>query len=111
MSEVKKILLQNGARKVEFIKAQKSIEDWFLIDYPGIIKYLRLPSRTPKEAGTGLTVLKKLFIKAHRIYSKGGKADGLIEHLDITKIKTHICPSLRTLCKCIGLKCDQICNK
>lgn len=111
MQEVKQRLLKNGAYKVEYIKAEKSIEDWFLLDYDGVIRYLRLPTRTPKETGAGQVVLKKLFKKARRIYIKGGKTEGFIDHLNIEKIKNQICPSLKSLCKCMGLSCKKICNK
>mgnify|MGYP003303248289 CR=1 FL=1 len=110
MKEVKKRLIENGASKVEFIKAQRTVEDWFLLDYEGVIRYLRLPLKTPKETGNGLAVLQKLFKKANRIYTKGGKAEGFIEHLSIEKIKKQICPSLKKLCACIGLSCKDICD-
>lgn len=111
MNEIKKQLLENGASKVEFITAKKTIEDWFLLDYAGVIKYLRLSAKAPRDTGSGQAVLQKLFKKANRIYVKGGKAEGFIDHLDMEKIKHQICPSLKTLCKCMGLNCKKICNK
>ena len=111
MKEVKQKLLENGASKVDLIKAKKSIEDWFLLDYDGVIRYLRLPAKTPKETGTGQAILQKLFKKAKRIYTKGGKTEGFIDHLNIEMIKIQICPSLKPLCKCMGLNCKKICNK
>ncbi|MBE6842810.1 MAG: hypothetical protein E7510_08290 [Ruminococcus sp.] len=111
MKEVKKDLLNNGAKKVEFIKASKSIEDWFLLDFEGVLKHLRLPKQTPREHGVGQEVLKKLFKKSKRIYIKGKKTEGFIECLDIDKIKKQICPYIRPLCEQIGVNCKNVCGK
>ena len=111
MKEVRKQLLANGAKKVDLIEANKSIEDWFLYDFDGVKKYLRLSERTPKESGTGQDVIKKLFKKAKRVYVKGDKLDGFIEKLNIPLIRVQVCSNLRPLCKCLGLDCKKICNK
>ena len=111
MKMVKKLLLENGAFKVEFIKAQRSIEDWFLLDYDGVIRYLRLPTKTARETGNGQEVLKKLFKKASKVYIKGANIEGFIDHLNMAKIKKQICPYLKALCKCIGLSCEKVCDE
>lgn len=36
MEEVREQLIENGANEAEFIKANKSIEDWFLYDFEGV---------------------------------------------------------------------------
>ena len=111
MKVVKQHLLANGATKVDLIEANKSIEDWFLYDFDGVKKYLRLPERTTKENGVGQDVIKKLFKKAKRIYVKGDKLDGFIEKLNISLIRVKVCSNLRTLCNCLGLDCQKICKK
>ncbi len=82
ISEFKK----NGANEVFQIEADKSIEDWFLIDLEGIIKYLRLKKNTKPTGKNGYEKLKSLFKLANRMYYKGAKCEGLIDHLDIGKI-------------------------
>ena len=111
MKEVRKQLLANGAKKVDLIGAEKSIEDWFLYDFDGVKKYLRLSERTRKENGTGQEVIKKLFKKANKVYVKGDKLDGFIEKLNIPLIRVQVCSNLKPLCKCLGLDCKKICNK
>ncbi len=111
MKTVKKKLVENGVKKVEFIEANKSIEDWFLYDFDGVKRYLRLSAKTPKENGTGQEVIKKLFKKAKRVYVKGDKLDGFIDKLDIPLIRVQVCSNLKPLCNCLGLDCKKICNK
>mgnify|MGYP000989371681 CR=1 FL=1 len=52
--DVEKLLLDNGAKKVIHIKAKKSIEDWFLKDFSGLCKYLRLPNSTTISGSNGV---------------------------------------------------------
>ena len=73
------------------VKAIHCIEDWFLLDLDGIFNYLRLPKPIKKPNGkNGVDSLKQLFKRANKIYTKGKKAEGLIAHLDITKIVSKI---------------------
>lgn len=76
-----------GAKTVGHVKARKSIEDYFLEDYPGVLKYLKLPKNTPIPAGkNGIDKMKILFKRANKPYVKGAHLKELIEHLDIDKI-------------------------
>lgn len=84
--ELKQTLLDEGAEKVEFIKAKSCIEDWFLLDSDGIKKMLRIPKSTKITGETGVKKLEKLFQKGNRMYIKGKKCEGLIKALDIEKI-------------------------
>ena len=111
MKELKKQLLANGAKKVDFIEANTSIEDWFLYDFDGVKRYLGLSKKTPKGSGTGQEVMKKLFKKVNRVYVKGEKLDGFIAKLNIPLIRVQVCSTLRPLCKCLGLDCTKICDK
>lgn len=110
-AKVKKSLLDEGAKKVAYISAQKSIEDWFLYDFEGVIQYLRLPQKTklPHEK-TGLQKLKKLFSMANKIYIKGDKTDGFIDKLSISIIMEKCCSSLKPLFKILKFDCRCVCG-
>lgn len=83
---VEKDLVYEGAINVYHIKAKKSIEDWFLMDYPGVLKYLRLPPETRLPNGDGIQKIQSLFKKANKPYVKGSNLEGFIDQLDIDKI-------------------------
>lgn len=105
--DVKKDLKKYGARKVELVGAKKSIEDWFLKDIDGIIKYLRLPKSTIASGESGAKELEKLFKKANKIYIKGKKSAGFVEALDVEYILQCICSEIKPLCVSLGLKCTK----
>ena len=106
-ASVKKSLIKEGAQKVEYIEAKQSIEDWFLCDYHGVISYLGLPTKTKRPEGTGQEALKKLFLKAGKVYVKGGNAGKLIEYLDISGIMNACCSQFKPLCETLGLECKK----
>lgn len=54
-NEVKKELEANGAKKVIHVQAKRSIEDWFLYDLEGILKFLRLAKNTKVSGKTDMT--------------------------------------------------------
>lgn len=70
-----------------FIKAVYSIEDWFLEDKNGILKYLKIHA-FPKlnNNKSGAENLTAIFKKGNKIYTKGGKSDGFIDCLDVKLI-------------------------
>ena len=70
-----------------FIKAVYSIEDWFLEDINGIVKYLKV-SKIPKFKNnlSGAEKLSILFKQGNKIYTKGGKSEGFIDCLDVEQI-------------------------
>lgn len=102
--ELKELLLGLGAEKVEFIKAKKCIEDWFLIDMPGVLKYLKLPKSTKVTGNTGTKKLENLFKKGNKIYIKGKKSEGFIKALDIEKIIKERSNELKPLIKALENK-------
>ena len=108
---VKASLEEEGAKKVVFIEAQYSIEDWFLSDFDGVISYLGLPKNTKHIKGKGQTVLKKLFKSANKVYVKGSNTENFIKSLDIGKIMRKNCASMAILCKTAGFDCGKVCNK
>ena len=111
VDDVKKELLKRGAVKISVIKAKRSIEDWFLYDLEGVLRYLRLPVDTKRPKGSGQEALKALFKKKNRVYTKGLKTEGFISHLDIVKIMKQVCCEVKPLCKIIGVDCKNVCGK
>lgn len=109
--QLKKALEDAGAQKVQYIIAKKSIEEWFLCDFEGVLSYLRLPKSTKRPQGNGQEALKKLFKTAHKLYIKGSKTEGFIDKLNIEKIMKTCCATLKPLCKSLGLDCKTICGK
>lgn len=108
---VKKSIEDAGAKKVCYIEAKHSIEDWFLADFDGVISYLGLPKTTKRPKGKGQEVLKKLFKDARRIYVKGTNTGDFIKKLNVGKIMQTYCSALKTMCKIIGIDCKKACNK
>ena len=108
---VKKALESEGASKVYFVEAKHSIEDWFLIDYPGVLSYLKLQKNTRRPDGKGQDALKKLFKSANKLYIKGKKTEGFIKKLDIAKIATTQCKAIKPLCNAMGADCKVVCGK
>ena len=95
--KVERELLNCGVKKVSHIKAEKCIEDIFLLDMQGICKYLNIKSVKNITGANGVDKMKKLFLKGNRIYQKGYKCEGFIKHLDIDyilKIKEEMFESL-----------------
>ena len=72
--------------KVIDIKAKHSIEDWFLVDLEGILKYLKLPLNTKAIGGNGYKKMQNLFGKSNKMYYKGKRSNNFIESLNFEKI-------------------------
>ena len=75
-----------GAKEVYHIKAEKCIEDIFLIDTVGICKYLNIPQVKRVNGQNGVEKMKNLFMRGNRIYQKGFFCEGFINSLDISLI-------------------------
>lgn len=75
-----------GAKEVYHIKAEKCIEDIFLIDTIGICKYLNISQVKRINGQNGVEKMKNLFMKGNRIYQKGFSCEGFINALDIPLI-------------------------
>lgn len=101
-NEVEKEFCENGARVIH-VKAKHSIEDWFLVDFEGIITFLRLPKKTKITGSSGYDKLKNLYRKANKIYIKGMKSDGMIKRLDMPKIVSSVKDQLKPLYKMMGV--------
>lgn len=75
-----------GAKEVYHIKAERCIEDIFLIDTIGICKYLNISQVKKINGQNGVEKMKNLFMKGNRIYQKGFSCEGFINVLDIPLI-------------------------
>lgn len=102
-NEVKKELEANGAKKVIHVQEKRSIEDWFLHDLEGILKFLRLAKNTKVSGKNGYDKLQRLYKQANKIYIKGNKSNGMIAHLDIDKIADEVKDQLNPLYKVLGV--------
>lgn len=65
--------------------AQRTIEDWLLLDAAGIRKFLKLPEGKMNGMRCGLEEIRALFKQANKTYVKG-KAEALVEQLDMNLI-------------------------
>lgn len=102
--EVEKEFIENGVQHIFHIKAQNSIEDWFLLDMEGILDFLQLPKKMKISGDNGYEKLKKLFKKADKIYYKGMGNKCMVEHLNIEKIVHKISNQLYPLYNELGIK-------
>jgi len=106
--QIKRQLLESGANKVHFIKAEKCIEDWFLIDKEGICRFLRLDENTRLKGMNGVEKMENLFKKANKVYVKGKSVNGLIQTLDIEKIVLGKIEIFRPIYKILGITDDNL---
>lgn len=104
-SDVDKTLMEIGAKKVIHIKSKHSIEDWFLFDKEGLLRYLKLPTKTIIPTGSGIKIIQTLFKKADKVYIKGLHAKGFIDNLNVKIIMSIICRELKNLCNELGIQC------
>ena len=83
--DVEKKLYNLGASNVYHIKADKCIEDLFLLDIDGIVKFLKI-KKTKLIGNNGVERLENLFLKGNRIYQKGFTTKGFIASLNLSLI-------------------------
>ncbi len=110
-NEVESILKDLGAVKVYHIKAKHSIEDWFLSDLTGILKYLKLTPGSKPNGNNGYEKMKNLFKKSNRLYVKGERINGFIDSIDVEKIMCTNCSQLKPLCKELNVRCPNLVSK
>ena len=101
--EVKRDLVSNGAAKVINIQAKRSIEDWFLYDIEGILRFLRLSKNTKVSGKTGYDKLQRLYKQANKVYYKGIQSNGMIKQLNIEKIANEVEEQLSPLYRTLGV--------
>lgn len=95
--DIEKMLMQDGAEKVIHIRAEKSIEDWFLLDMEGIKRFLKLKSEAQPNGANGYEKLKSLFKMANKIYTKDQEVNGFVQVLDIGLISKKVLSGLELL--------------
>lgn len=96
---VEKELTRLGANKIYHLKAEKCIEDIFLLDIPGICKFLRISPIKKVSGADGVEKLKNLFSKGNRIYQKGFSCEGFVRSLNVEKILEKIDKKVESLIK------------
>ena len=99
-----KNLISAGASHVIFVKAKKSIEDWFLYDMDNILSFLRLKKGTKIAGSNGYEKMKKIYRLANKMYFKGMKSNGMVTKLDIKKISLAVKDQLLPLYKALGVE-------
>lgn len=87
---VEKELKKMGANNVYHIKAEKCIEDYFLIDLDGICDFLKIKKVKRVSGKNGVEKMKKLFKEGNRIYQKGFSCGKLVKSLNIKMILNEI---------------------
>ncbi len=105
--EVEQELLAGGASKIIHVRAEHSIEDWFLYDAESIIGFLRLGKNTKISGASGYEKLQNLYRQANKVYFKGAKSNGMIARLDIDKIANSVGAPLKPLYDALGVKVNQ----
>jgi hypothetical protein len=100
--KLKATIAKETDRIVEVIEiiATQDIESWFLFDIEGIYTFLKVPlahrnpSKFKNTEAFNNRSLSNLFRTHKKVYFKGKRVAGLIEHLDINKIYDE-CQDLR----------------
>ena len=103
-NEVKKELLSNGVSEIIHVQARRSIEDWFLYDLEGILKFLRLGKKSKLSGKNGYEKLQNLYKQANKVYYKGIQSNGMIARLDIKKIAENVKNELNPLYEALGVR-------
>lgn len=104
VKKIEKKLISYKAKKVYHIVASESIEDFILLDFEGILKFLNLKD-IKKAKYRGVNGLKNLFRLANKSYIKGAKCEKLLDALDFNIIEKGICNQLCEICNVIGVNC------
>ncbi len=101
--KVEKELIEKGAHRIIHVEAKRSIEDWFLHDLEGILKFLRLSKNTKVSGKNGYYKLQSLYKRANKVYYKGMKSTQIIEKLNIEKIAKEEKKQLKPLYDILGI--------
>jgi len=71
---------------IHHIKADESIEDWFLLDIDGLCNFLKIKRPKKVKGKNGYYKIKELFRTANKIYQKGFNASNFVDNLDYDKL-------------------------
>ena len=106
--KIEKELRKIKGTNVYHIVANRMIEDFILLDFDGVLRFLRISkSKINPKNYKSLEGLKKLYKLANKAYIKGEKSESLINHLDFELIESKICSQLSQLCQIVGVKCKH----
>lgn len=99
--------------KVYCIEANRSIEDWFLIDKKGWTKYLanhsnNLLKKLENKDLNGIQIIEDILRKYKReTYVKGNRVEKFLNFLDIELIMCSNCSKIKTICDNVGVSCKK----
>lgn len=99
---VRKKAQEIGIRQLYEIRAEKMIEDWFLLDPDGLCRFLGIKRPTRLLGKDGYEKMKALFKKGNKAYLKGNHE--FIPHLNIATIRDSIQSELQTLEDKLGVR-------
>jgi len=85
-SDIDSYFKNRGVINIVHIKQKYMIEDVFMEDYQGILRYLKLPENSNMPRGNGFEKLQVLFNRANKIYYKGYLSLKFVKELDLYKI-------------------------
>jgi len=101
---VKKKVAELGIANFTQVKAKRMIEDWFLYDFEGVCKFLKLKNQKKVDGKDGNDKMQKLFKKGGRLYIKGSHTQKFIPSLEMKVIRNAVLDQLSDLEKAIGVK-------
>lgn len=96
-NNVERELKRLGAKNIYHLKAEKCIEDIFLLDLKGICNFLKIDNIKKINGSNGIEKMKNLFSKGNRIYQKGFSCEGFVKSLDIDLILNKISETIKPL--------------
>lgn len=95
------------------IKADRSIEDWFLIDKDGWVKYLsdnskNLLKKLENKDLNGIRIIEDVLKKyKHETYVKGNRVEAFLDFLDVELIMCSKCSTIKIICDHVGVACEK----
>jgi len=104
--QIEKELKRNKADYIYHIVAEQSIEDFIMLDFDGILKFLNLRNLNQNDY-RGCEGLKRLFKKAGKAYIKGSRAESLLNAINFDIIEEKMCIQIKPLCCIVGVNCSH----
>lgn len=83
--------------KLIHIKAEKSIEDWFLKDMDGLCSFLGIKMPKRIKGKNGYEKMKHLFLKGRKVYQKGFNINNFVDKLNYEVIYKALEDNLKDL--------------
>lgn len=83
--------------ELNHIKAEKSIEDWFLKDLNGICAFLKVKPPKRLKGKNGYEKMKFLFKKGRKVYQKGFNVNNFVNSLNFEVLYSELEGNLKDL--------------